>query len=138
LSKNTITDFRFGFFRYRVNVLPGGLGTPPATDAVIPGLNVDDFFTTGMPDFGIRGLGGFKFGYSLDVNQRNCPLNQEEQQFQFVSNWSFIRSNHTYKTGAHIRYAMNLRVPSDAHRAGQLRLEPGRTSAWTPNGTIKD
>ncbi len=81
LSATTITDFRFGYFKYRVNVLPGGLGTTPATDAGIPGLNLDDFFTSGMPDFGIRGLGGFKFGYSLDVNQCNCPLNQQEQQF---------------------------------------------------------
>ena len=138
MSTRTVTDFRFGFFKYRVNVLPGGLGTTPATDAGIPGLNVDPTFTSGMPDFGIRGLGGFKFGYSLDVNQCNCPLDQQEQQFQFVNNWSFIRSNHTYKTGADIRYAMNLRVPSDAHRAGQLRFEPGRTSDFNPNGTVKD
>ena len=138
VSTTTITDFRFGWFKYRVNVLPGGLGTTPATDAGIPGLNLDDFFTSGMPDFGIRGLGGFKFGYSLDVNQCNCPLDQQEQQFQFVNNWSFIRSNHTYKTGADIRYAMNLRVPSDAHRAGQLRFEEGRTSDFNANGTVKD
>ncbi len=140
LSATTITDFRFGYFKYRVNVLPGGLGTTPATDAGIPGLNLDDFFTSGMPDFGIRGPGatGFKFGYSLDVNQCNCPLNQQEQQFQFVNNWSFIRSNHTYKTGADIRYAMNLRVPSDAHRAGQLRFENARTSDFNTDGTIKD
>ena len=138
VSTTTITDFRFGYFKYRVNVLPGGLGTTPATDAGIPGLNLDDFFTSGMPDFGIRGLGGFRFGYSLDVNQCNCPLDQQEQQFQFVNNWSFIRNNHTYKTGADIRYAMNLRVPSDAHRAGQLRFEPSRTSDFNANGTIRD
>jgi outer membrane receptor protein involved in Fe transport len=138
MSTTTITDFRFGFFKYRVNVLPGGLGTTPASDAGIPGLNLDDFFTSGMPDFGIRGQGGFRFGYSLDVNQCNCPLDQQEQQFQFVNNWSFIHSNHTYKTGADIRYAMNLRVPSDAHRAGQLRFEPGRTSDFNANGTVRD
>ncbi len=138
VSTKTITDFRFGFFRYRVAVLPGGVGTTPAADAGVPGLNVDDFFTSGMPDFGIRGVGGFKFGYSLDVNQCNCPLDQQEQQFQFVNNWSFIRANHTYKTGADIRYAMNLRVPSDAHRAGQLRFEPSRTSDFNADGTIND
>jgi outer membrane receptor protein involved in Fe transport len=136
LSTHTITDFRFGFLRYRVNVSPGGVGTKPAADAGIPGLNIDDVFTTGMPDFGIRGLGGFKFGYSLDVNQCNCPLDQQEQQFQFVNNWSFLHNNHTFKVGADIRYAMNLRVPSDAHRAGQLRFEPGRTSLFNANGTI--
>jgi hypothetical protein len=137
-STHMITDFRFGFFRYRVNVLPGGVGSSPASDLGIPGLNVDDFFTSGLPDFGIRGRGGFKIGYSLDVNQCNCPLDQQEQQFQFVNNWSFLRGNHTYKTGADIRYAMNLRVPSDAHRAGQLRFEPTRTSLFNANGTVAD
>ncbi|HWP44165.1 MAG TPA: carboxypeptidase-like regulatory domain-containing protein, partial [Blastocatellia bacterium] len=29
VSPTTITDFRFGFFRYRVAVLPGGIGTSP-------------------------------------------------------------------------------------------------------------
>lgn len=134
----TTTDFRFGFFRYRVAVLPGGVGTKPATDAGIPGLNVDDFFTSGMPDFGIRGRGGFRFGYSLDVNQCNCPLDQQEQQVQFVNNWSFLNGDHTFKTGADIRYAMNLRVPSDAHRAGQLRFQPSRTSDFNADGTIRD
>ncbi|MCV5480650.1 hypothetical protein OFN48_35450, partial [Escherichia coli] len=38
VSPNTITDFRFGYFRYRVKVLPGGVGTRPAAEAGIPGL----------------------------------------------------------------------------------------------------
>src|SRR5215510_6625499 len=37
LNPRTITDFRFGYFRYRVDVLPGGVGTKPAADAGIPG-----------------------------------------------------------------------------------------------------
>ena len=45
------TDFRFGFFRYRVFVNPNGLGTSPAKDAGVPGLNVDNFYTSGMPTF---------------------------------------------------------------------------------------
>jgi hypothetical protein len=41
LNPNVVTDFRVGYFRYRVNVLPGGVGTSPAADAGIPGLNLD-------------------------------------------------------------------------------------------------
>ncbi|HXG95113.1 MAG TPA: TonB-dependent receptor [Blastocatellia bacterium] len=136
LSPSTITDFRFGFFRYRVNVLPGGVGTKPAADAGIPGLNVDDFFTSGMPFFNIFGPGGFKLGFALDPNGCNCPLDQQEQQFQFVNNWSFIRGNHTWRTGGDIRYAQNLRVPSDRHRAGQLEFNEARTAQINPNGTF--
>jgi outer membrane receptor protein involved in Fe transport len=144
LTPMTITDFRFGFFRYRVRTAPGGLGTRPAADAGIPGLNVDDFFTSGMPAFGIQtpGVGGnfddrrqFKFGFALFVNGCNCPLDQQEQQFQFVNNWSLIRGNHTWKFGGDIRYAMNLRVPSDAHRAGQLLFREEGTALVNPNGT---
>src|SRR6185503_6402669 len=43
LSQSMLVDFRFGFFKYGVNVLPFDFGTTPAADAGIPGLNFDDF-----------------------------------------------------------------------------------------------
>ena len=42
-----MNDFRFGYMRYRVNVLPGDIGTSPAKDAGIPGLNLDPYFIAG-------------------------------------------------------------------------------------------
>ena len=123
LSPSLLTDFRFGFMRYRVFVNPNGLGTSPAADAGIPGLNLDKTYTSGMPYFTLdNGPGTFDWGYSLGANQCNCPLNEQEQQFQFVNNWTNIRGNHTLKFGADIRYAENLRVPSDSHRAGELHF----------------
>ena len=122
LSPTLLTDFRFGYMRYRVNVSPGGFGTTPAKDAGIPGLNLDAT-TSAMPDFTIHQAGGasdFQFGYALEVNQCNCPLKEQEHQYQFVNNWTDIRGKHTIKFGADVRYAYNLRVPSDSHRAGQL------------------
>ncbi len=133
-----LTDFRFGFFRYRVFVNPLGLGTTPATDAGIPGLNTNAI-TSGMPAFFINGDAGFNIGYSLGTNQCNCPLDEQEQQFQFVNNWTNIRGNHTIKFGADIRYAMNLRVPSDSHRAGELTFAPAFTEGLvggTPGGGV--
>jgi len=135
-SPTLLTDFRFGYMRYRVQVTPGGLGTSPATDAGIPGLNLDDFFTSAMPSFQIHIPGGspdFNFGYSLNANQCNCPLNEQEHQYQFVSNWTKVRGNHSIKFGADVRYAYNLRVPSDAHRAGQLEFNNDMTQG--PGGT---
>ncbi len=144
LSPATLTDFRFGFFRYRVQVLPGGVGTTPAQDAGIPnlnsvpGLNQDPIFTSGMPFFEIPGTGGdsthVRFGYSLGVNQCNCPLDQSEQQWQFVNNWITTRGSHTLKFGADIRYAQNRRVPSDSHRAGELFFRSDRTRGPTGGG----
>ncbi len=126
-SPTLLSEFRFGFMRYRVKVLPNGLGTSPAKDAGIPGLNLDNFFTSGMPAFFINGDGGFNFGYSLGTNQCNCPLDEEEQQFQWVNNNTKVIGNHSIKLGADLRYAMNLRVPSDDHRAGELTFNTGYT-----------
>ena len=49
LSPTMLADFRFGFFHYKVNVLPFDFGTTPAADAGIPGLNTDSTFTSGLP-----------------------------------------------------------------------------------------
>ena len=87
-----------------------------------------------MPAFFINGYGNglFKFGYALGVNGCNCPLIQNEDQFQFVNNWTKIAGNHTFKFGADIRRARNLRVPSDRHRSGELNFDAARTQG--PNG----
>src|SRR5207245_9203544 len=126
---NLLTDFRFGFFRYQVFVVPNGLDTTPAKDAGIPGLNLADKFTGGMPAFFINDYGNnlFKFGYALGVNGCNCPLIENEKQIQFVNNWSKIQGNHTFKFGADIRRAHNLRVPSDQHPAGHLTVNAAGT-----------
>ncbi len=134
---NLFTDFRFGFFRYQVYVVPNGLETSPATDAGIPGLNLDKQYTGGMPAFFINDYGNnlFKFGYALGVNGCNCPLNENEKQIQFVNNWSKIQGNHSFKFGADIRQAYNLRVPSDQHRAGQLTFNAAGTQGGSGGGS---
>ena len=77
----------------------------------------------------------FKFGYALGVNGCNCPLIQDENQYQFVNNWT-VPGNHTFKFGADIRRAHNLRVPSDRHRSGELNFDAARTQG--PNGGGSD
>lgn len=126
-SPQLISEFRFGYMKYRVNVSPNGLGTTPAKDAGIPNLNKDPVFTSGMPAFFIKSDGDINFGYGLGVNSCNCPLAQNEDQFQFVANTTKLRGNHSIKFGADIRYARNLRVPSDAHRSGELTFDGGYT-----------
>ncbi|PYU00051.1 MAG: hypothetical protein DMG38_09190 [Acidobacteria bacterium] len=126
-SPTLITDFRFGFYRYRVRVQPNGVGTTPASDAGLPGLNLGTLETSGMPAFYINGNGGFQFGYALGVNQCNCPLKQTENHFQWVNNWTKTYGNHTFGWGADIRRAQQQRVPSDSHRAGEITFTDGVT-----------
>jgi hypothetical protein len=137
MRPNLLTDFRFGFSRYHVFGQPNGIGTAPAKDAGIPGLNVDANFNSGMPAFFINGYGSglFKFGYALGVNGCNCPLIQDENQFQFVNNWTKIQGNHTFKFGADLRVAHNLRVPSDRHRSGELNFDAARTQGPSGGGS---
>jgi outer membrane receptor protein involved in Fe transport len=134
ISPTMVNDFRFGYMRYRVNVLPGDIGSSPAKDAGIPGLNLDPYFTSGIPYFHIQGDGETKIGYSLDANGCNCPLAEREQQFQFTDNLSKSINNHTVKFGGDLRFARNLRVPSDAHRSGEMQFENGYTGLGTASG----
>jgi len=129
ISSNLLADFRFGFFRYKVNVLPFDFGTRPAADAGIPGLNFDDTFSSGLPAGFVEGpVGGFNFGSGLGVNRCNCPLDQNEKQFQVVGNVTRLVGDHSVKFGVDVRRAYNLRVPSDAHRSGELTFSSNRTS----------
>jgi hypothetical protein len=137
LSPTVVNEFRFGFMRYHVFDVPQGYGTTPATAAGIPGLNLDNTYTSGLPYFnvsGVNGLDPMQLGYALGVNQCNCPLTQTEKQYQFIDNLSKIIGNHTVKVGADLRYAQNLRVPSDNHRAGELTFNPGTTGNASGEG----
>ena len=133
VSSTLLTDFRFGWFKYRVNVLPFDFGTTPAADAGIPGLNLDTTFTSGLPALFIGGdntggPGDFEGGSGLGVNRCNCPLDQDENQWQVVGNVTKLWRDHSFKFGVDVRRAHNLRVPSDAHRSGELSFVRERTS----------
>ena len=89
ISPTVVNEFRLGYMRYHVLDVPNGYGTDPATQAGIPGLNLDKTYTSGMPYFDIGSDPGYadvKLGYGLGVNQCNCPLTQSERQIQFVDN----------------------------------------------------
>ena len=126
-SPSMIADVRFGWFKYKVNVLPFDFGTAPATAAGIPGLNVDDTFSSGLFAGFVEGDRGFNFGSGLGVNRCNCPLDQDESQWQIVGNITKSIGTHNFKAGLDIRRANNLRVPSDAHRSGELTFSQNRT-----------
>jgi len=128
-SSTLVTDFRFGFFRYKVSVLPFDFLKKTADDVGVRGLNLDDFSSGLFAGFidGNNNFGGTNFGSGLGVNRCNCPLDQDENQFQFVSNTTKFVGDHTFKFGVDIRRAYNLRVPSDTHRAGELSFNNKRT-----------
>jgi hypothetical protein len=121
-------------------VLPFDFGTTPADDAgipglnTIPGLNQATTFTSGLPALFIEGDRGFNAGSGLGVNRCNCPLDQDEKQWQIVGNLTKIWGNHSIKFGADVRRAYNLRVPSDSHRSGELTFNVDRTRGPSGGG----
>ncbi|HKV24651.1 MAG TPA: carboxypeptidase regulatory-like domain-containing protein [Candidatus Acidoferrum sp.] len=137
---NWLTDFRFGYFKYNPQTAYSDASQSPMDKFGIPGLNSGPGVqgppeTGGLSGFLFSGAGSISgsngsngFGDGLNVGRCNCPLTESEQQFQFVSNWTRTQGNHQIKFGADIRYAENLRVPSDASRTGLLNFDAGGTS----------
>jgi hypothetical protein len=133
-----LTDVRFGYFKYNPQTAYSDAGTNVMTTLGFPGLNLGTPETGGTSGFifqvggngsGVQGglgsnsTGTYGFGDGLNVGRCNCPLTESEQQFQVVNNWTRTQGNHTIKFGADIRYAMNLRVPSDQSRTGLLYFD---------------
>src|ERR1700732_1418573 len=106
-----------------------GIAGPPTTGGLSGFLFQNNGNNGGVNgQLGNNNAGTYAFGDGLDAARCNCPLTESEQQFQFVNNWTRTQGNHTIKFGADIRYAMNLRVPSDQSRAGLLNFDSGGTS----------
>jgi hypothetical protein len=138
-----LTDFRLGYLRYHVSTEKYDGTTDLATEAGIPGLNTGSTFTAGAPGFfmsntsGGTGDGLANFGSSLQVNACNCHLQETEDQYQVVNNWTKVVGNHNFRFGADLRYARNLRVPSDSNRAGEIYFsatDTENTIQSTPGG----
>jgi len=143
LNTTTVVDVRFGFFNYKVAVFPFDYGTTPSTAAGIPGLNFNDFSSGLFAGFtSVRDASGrsadINFGSGLGVNRCNCPLDENEKQYQIVTNLTKVAGNHTLKFGVDVRRAFNLRVPSDNHRSGELTFGQDRTGLGLATFLIGD
>ncbi len=132
LNPNLLTDFRLAYYRYNIKTSKFDQSSQSANALGIPGLNRGDFYTSGSPGYDIATLPGGStqpvFGSDLNVNRCNCPLTEKEDQFQIVNNWTKVWGNHSFKVGADLRYARNLRVPSDNNRTGILNFNADETS----------
>ena len=136
LNPSLLTDFRFSFVRYRVNVQSLDYGKNGGEAAGIPGVNFSGRpDTSGLPEFRIDGNGGFKEGFGLDIGQCNCPLQQREWVVQFVNTWTKLKGNHNMKWGTDIRRAQNIRVPSDQTRNGEFIFSPVITGSADVSGS---
>jgi hypothetical protein len=139
VSPTLLTDWRVGYYRYDIGDHKFDQGTNFATNLGIPGINTGSLDTSGAPGFNITNVGstggpnnpqsgGAQYGSDLNITRCNCPLTEREDQFEVVNNWTKLKGNHAYKVGVDLRYARNLRVPSDTDRAGILGFGTEPTS----------
>ena len=133
LTSTLLLDLRFGWMHYNPVTHKYFEGTTPMSNIGVPGLNITNqgpamaLFTSGLPSF--FGDGTLSaWGEGLNVGRCNCPLIEDENQYQGVVNVTKNWGNHSFKFGADIRSASNLRVPSDANRTGVLNFTKGVTS----------
>jgi hypothetical protein len=135
------TDFRFGFFRRKISVLPNSYNTTPANNAGIFGLNLGDALSSGMPSILIQQpttlqsvSSAINFGDGRVANQCRCPLFETVEQFQWVNNWVQSHGNHLFKWGEDFRVAQDLAILSTSHRSGELTFAQKDTASAGQGG----
>ncbi len=146
LNPKLVTDIRLGYFRYNITTSKFDQDVQTANLLGIPGMNTGELATSGSPSFQLAEVGtttgtqpanpqsqGPQYGAGLNVDRCNCPSTEKEDQYQIVNNWTKILGTHSIKVGADLRYARNLRVPSDNDRTGILYFSNQPTS--NPNLT---
>lgn len=147
MSPKLLMDWRIGYYRYNIGDHKYDQSTEFANQLGIPGMNTGSSYTSGAPGFNVADAdvrapngpnnptgGGAQYGSGLNITRCNCPLTEREDQFQIVNNWTRISGNHAFKFGVDLRYARNLRVPSDSDRTGLLSFAPGPTSNGSAGG----
>ena len=139
LSNSWETDFRFGLVKYAVNQNKASGGQSFASNLGIPGLNTGTFYTSGLPDFLFTNSTLTNLGADISYNGTqicNCPLKQSEQEFEFANNWTKTAGRHTIRFGEDLRYALNLRNPSDTNPTGVLNFNQTTTANAKGSGGL--
>ncbi|MBM3728641.1 MAG: TonB-dependent receptor [Acidobacteria bacterium] len=127
-SSTFIGEFRVGAFRYRNEAYQADYGMKTADELGIPGINISQF-TSGIPQIWINGFTASVLGYS-----QSLPWQRAETNFNYVTNWTKIRRNHTFKWGADIRRVRDDLNQNDAFGArGRFNFTEGTAALNAPN-----
>lgn len=97
-SPTLISEARIGVSHYHNIARNADYGSTASKDLGINGVNLDPF-TSGLTSIDVQG--GFSspmIGYSASM-----PWDRAETNINFVSNWTKIHGNHTFKWGGDIR-----------------------------------
>lgn len=93
----TIAEFRLGVMRYRNDALNQDNGRRTAEEIGIRGVNLD-WWTSGITSINVDGYSNPIVGFAASL-----PWIRAETNFNMVSNWTKVLSNHTLKAGVDVR-----------------------------------
>ncbi|MDW8131669.1 MAG: TonB-dependent receptor, partial [Bryobacterales bacterium] len=96
-DERTIAEFRFGVMRYRNDARNQDSGRNTAEEIGIRGVNLD-WWTSGLTSINVDGYSNPIVGFAASL-----PWIRAETNFNWVSNWTKVLSNHTLKVGADVR-----------------------------------
>ncbi len=123
-----IAEFRVGAFRYRNEAYNADYGLKTADELGIPGVNISSF-TSGIPQIWVNGYTQSMLGYS-----QSLPWQRAETNFNYVTNWTKVRRNHTFKWGGDIRRVRDDLNQNDAFGArGRFQFSEGTAALNAPN-----
>ena len=125
-----ITDFRFGVMRYRNDATNQDIGTKAADDIGIKGANIDRF-TSGLTYINVDNFTNNPIvGFSPSL-----PWIRAETNFDFVSNWTLVKANHTLKWGADARRNRDDLLQTQTYSPrGRFYFRAGTTTLKVPAG----
>jgi len=125
-----ITDFRFGVMRYRNDATNQDIGTKAADDIGIKGANIDRF-TSGLTYINVDNFTNNPIvGFSPSL-----PWIRAETNFDFVSNWTFVKANHTLKWGVDARRNRDDLLQTQTYSPrGRFYFRAGTTTLKVPTG----
>ena len=103
IKANMIAEFRFGFTRFRSNLAQTDVGLKTAQQIGIPGINLGDVKTDGLPQMSWEGP-----IFSTYVGNPYSNFFELEQGIQYTTNWSAVKSSHTLKWGVDLRPKVKL------------------------------
>jgi hypothetical protein len=130
LSPTFITEARIGLGRYSNKAQNLDYGTNASEAVGIKGANLDDW-SSGLSSMNVSGYPNPLVGYSASI-----PWNRAETNIDFVSNWTKIKSNHTFKWGVDIRRLRDelLQTQDAGGPRGEFVFQNNQTSA--PGATV--
>jgi len=135
INPKLFTDLRFGWMHYALVSNKYDNQDPLMTTLGWAGLNSlsDDAGGAAAVYFNNDNVGLTSWGTSNGGGLHcNCPLNETENEYQIVNNWTRDAGRHSIKAGVDARYLTELRIPSDSNRAGEFTFTAQQSSSTTP------